>query len=149
MGFLLRIWYSVFLDLQMFRSLEEWQWRKTWQYLLPATNRHDITKCLAKHGYPLQISVPVWSYCWANARCTTRCTDGRQGDGVHYQANYHISRAAVHLRSRYRDGRDATVLREKYKRASLNARSNRTGSFFMTPEKIVLFIENLAIEVYK
>jgi hypothetical protein len=39
--------------------------------------------------------------------------DGHRGDGVHYQANYHISRAAVHLRSGYRDGgRDVTVLRE-------------------------------------
>lgn len=109
-----------------------------------------ITKCLAKHGYPLQISVPVWSYCCKRTRCIARCTDGRRGDGVHYQANYHISRAAVHLRSGYRDGgRDVTVLRGKYRGASLNARSSCRGFSRVAWETIVLFIGDLVTEACK
>jgi len=116
-----------------------------------------ITKRLAKHGYPLQISVPVWSYCCERTRRIARCTDGRRGDGVHYQANYHISRAAVHLRSGYRDGgRDVTVLRGKYRGASLNARSNRRGFFSCCSRNCTFYrrshnggISFLAIIVYR
>jgi len=101
-----------------------------------------ITKHLAKHGYPLQISVPVWSYCCERMQCIARCRDGRRGDGVHYQANYHISRAAVHLRSGYRDGgRDVTVLREKYRSASLNGWSGCSGFSRVAREMTILFIE--------
>lgn len=62
----------------------------------------------------------------ARARCIAhRRTPGRWS--ALYQANYHISRAAVHLRSGYRDGeRDVTVSLEGNTddRPSLDVRSN-------------------------
>lgn len=63
-------------------------------------------------------------------RARARCIAHRRMPGrwsALYQANYHISRAAVHLRSGYRDGEgDVTVLREGNTgdRPSLEARSN-------------------------
>lgn len=68
-----------------------------------ATNRHDVTKRLRETRDTLfEFQCAGLIALRANVvHHRVAHGDGRRGDGVHYQANYHISRAAVHLRSGY------------------------------------------------